>query len=72
MLSYVSPSIRKTARRSIWLEGSVSPQGRKALSSRGWIVKERVALLTGDPLQDKTASGAGMGATTTAIGVLAP
>ncbi len=57
--------------RELWLEGSVSPQGRKALASRGWTVKERVGLLT-DPLQDNNASGAGMGVTTTAIGVLAP
>ena len=58
--------------RELWLEGSVSPQGLKALTSGGWKVKERVALLTGDALQDQTASGAGMGATITSIGIIAP
>jgi hypothetical protein len=58
--------------RELWLEGSTSPQARKALVDRGWVVKERVAMLTGDPLQDKTASGAGLGATATGIGIVAP
>jgi hypothetical protein len=58
--------------REIWLEGSASPQSSKALTSSGWTLKERVALLTGDALQDQTASGAGLGATTTAIGVMTP
>ena len=43
-----------------------------SLVSGGWTVKERVALLTGDALQDQTASGAGLGATSTSIGVIAP
>lgn len=59
-------------KRELWLEGSASPQSRKALVDRGWMVKERVAMLTGKSLQDQTASGAGMGATTTAIGIVAP
>jgi hypothetical protein len=74
-VSIIARSVEKDARaksREIWLEGSASPQGRKALIDRGWTIKERVALLTGDPLQDQTASGAGMGATTTAIGVMTP
>ena len=41
----------------------------KALTDAGWEVKDRVALLTGDPLQDESASGAGLGITSTAIGI---
>ena len=73
--SSVVKGVEKDSRvktRELWLEGSVSPLGRKALINGGWTVKERVALLTGDALQDQTASGAGMGATSTAIGVIAP
>jgi hypothetical protein len=73
--SIIVKGVEKDSRaktRELWLEGSVSPQGRKALASGGWTVKERVALLTGDALQDQTASGAGMGATTTSIGIIAP
>jgi hypothetical protein len=57
--------------REVWLEGSASPAARQALANRGWTLKERVGLLTGEPLQDQTAAGAGMGATTTAVGVIA-
>ncbi len=53
----------------ILLEGSASPTARKALTDAGWEVKDRVALLTGDPLQDESASGAGLGITSTAIGI---
>ena len=71
----IAKGVEKDSRvktRELWLEGSVSPQGLKALTSGGWTVKERVALLTGDALQDQTASGAGLGATSTSIGVIAP
>lgn len=56
--------------REIWLEGSASPEANKALTERGWMVKERVALLTGQSLQEQTAAGAGAGATGTAIGII--
>jgi hypothetical protein len=56
--------------RELWLEGSASPESNKALSARGWKIKERVALLTGKPLQDQTAAGAGLGATATSIQVI--
>lgn len=62
----------KDKRREIWLEGSASPDSRKALTSRGWKVKERVGLLTGEPMQQLTASGAGMGATATVIKAVTP
>ncbi|MDX1707071.1 MAG: hypothetical protein R3274_00635 [Desulfobacterales bacterium] len=57
--------------RELWLEGSASPECNKALTARGWKIKERVALLTGKPLQDVTAAGAGLGATATTIQVIA-
>ena len=56
--------------REIWLEGSASPVAREALTKSGWTVKDRVALLTGKPLQDATAAGAGLGVASTAIGVV--
>jgi hypothetical protein len=56
--------------RELWLEGSASPESLKALTARGWTVKERVGLLTGEPLQDQTAAGAGLGATATSIQVI--
>ncbi len=56
--------------RELWLEGSASPECNKALSARGWKIKERVALLTGKPLQDVTAAGAGLGATATSVRVI--
>ncbi len=59
----------KGKQRELWLEGSVSPEARKGLSARGWKVNERVGFLTGTPLQEQTAAGAGMGAVGTAIGV---
>ena len=37
--------------KEIWLEGSASPDARQAMEALGWKVKERVALLTGEPLQ---------------------
>jgi hypothetical protein len=56
--------------RELWLEGSAAPDTNKALSARGWKIKERVALLTGKPLQDQTAAGAGLGATATSVQVI--
>jgi hypothetical protein len=56
----------------IWLEGSASPAAREALTSAGWTVKDRVALITGNPLQDATAASAGMGAALKSIGIIAP
>ncbi len=53
----------KAKTRELWLEGSASPESNKALTARGWTIKERVGLLTGEPLQDQTAAGAGLGAT---------
>jgi hypothetical protein len=53
----------------VWLEGSTSPTAREALTAAGWTVKERVGLLTGEPLQDKTSAGAGMGAASKAISI---
>ncbi len=38
----------------------------------GWTVKERVGLLTGEPLQNQTAAGAGAGATGNVIKKVAP
>ncbi len=58
-------------KRELWLEGSASPDSKKALTARGWTIKERVALLTGKPLQNQTASGAGAGATATSIKTIA-
>ncbi len=58
--------------REIWLEGSASPASNKALTARGWKVKERVGLLTGDPLQNQTAAAAGAKATTTVIKTITP
>jgi hypothetical protein len=60
----------KAKTRELWLEGSASPESNKALTDRGWTIKERVALLTGKPLQDQTAAGAGLGATATSIQVI--
>jgi hypothetical protein len=60
----------KAKARELWLEGSASPQAREALTGRGWLVKERVGLLTGESLQDKTASGAATGVTTRAVGII--
>ena len=60
----------KAEKRELWLEGSASPESNKALTARGWTIKERVALLTGKPLQDITAAGAGLGATATSIQVI--
>ncbi len=57
----------KAKERELWLEGSASPDSKRALTARGWKIKERVALLTGKPLQSQTASGAGAGATATSI-----
>ena len=56
--------------REILLEGSASPTARQALTDAGWNVTDRAALLTGDPLQDATAAGAGLGITSTAIGTI--
>ncbi len=61
----------KAQSRELWLEGSASPDANKALTARGWKIKERVALLTGKPLQDVTAAGAGLGATATSVQVIA-
>ncbi len=58
--------------REIWLEGSASPASNKALTARGWKVKERVGLLTGDPLQNQTAASAGAKATKTVIKTITP
>ncbi len=69
----IARSIEKTPKaekRELWLEGSASPEARKSLTSRGWKVNERVGFLTGKPLQDPTAAGAGAGATGAAIGVI--
>ena len=52
----------KAKTRELWLEGSASPESNKALTARGWKIKERVGLLTGKPLQEVTAAGAGLGA----------
>ncbi len=62
----------QAGKREIWLEGSASPASNKALTARGWMVKERVGLLTGDPLQNQTAAAAGAKATTTVIKTIAP
>jgi len=61
----------KAENRELWLEGSASPETNKALSARGWKIKERAALLTGKPLQNQTAAGAGLGATATTVQVIA-
>lgn len=61
----------KAKTRELWLEGSASPNANKALTARGWKIKERVALLTGEKLQDPTAAGAGLGATATTVQVIA-
>ena len=61
----------KAETRELWLEGSASPDSYNSLTARGWKIKERVALLTGKPLQDQTAAGAGLGATATTIQVIA-
>jgi hypothetical protein len=37
--------------KEIWLEGSISPDAREAAEALGWTVRERVGLLTGEPLQ---------------------
>ena len=58
--------------RELWLEGSASPVSRQALTARGWTVKERVGLVTGTPLQDQTAAGAGAGAVGSAVKRVAP
>jgi hypothetical protein len=58
--------------REIWLEGSASPASNKALTARGWKVKVRVGLFTGNPLQNHTAAAAGAKATTTVIKTIAP
>ena len=39
----------KAKNRELWLEGSASPKSNKALTARGWKIKERVGLLTGKP-----------------------
>jgi hypothetical protein len=57
----------KSKNREIWLEGSASPASNKALTDRGWKVKERVGLITGNSLQNQTAAAAGAKATTTVI-----
>jgi hypothetical protein len=44
--------------KEIWLEGSASPDVRQAMEALGWTVKERVGLLTGEPLQAVKDSGA--------------
>ena len=62
----------KAQNREIWLEGSASPLSNKALTARGWKIKERVGLLTGDPLQNQTAAGAGAAATGTVIKTVTP
>ncbi|MGD9251434.1 MAG: hypothetical protein PVG19_09440 [Desulfobacterales bacterium] len=62
----------KAKQREIWLEGSASPESNKALTARGWKVKERVGLLTGNPLQNQTAASAGAKATTTVIKTITP
>jgi hypothetical protein len=58
--------------REIWLEGSASPDARLALTANGWTVKDRVALITGEPLQQVTAEGAGLGVTGTVIKTIGP
>lgn len=61
----------KAKTRELWLEGSASPECNKALTARGWTVKERVALVTGEVLQDPTAAGAGLGAMAPAVQTIA-
>ena len=60
----------KAKSRELWLEGSASPESSKALTDRGWKIKERVGLLTGEPLQEVTAAGAGMGAVGAGVQVI--
>ena len=60
----------KAKSRELWLEGSASPESSKALTDRGWKIKERVGLLTGKPLQEVTAAGAGMGAVGAGVQVI--
>ncbi len=60
----------KAKQRELWLEGSASPEARKGLTARGWKVNERVGFLTGKPLQEQTAAGAGMGAVGAGIGLM--
>lgn len=62
----------KAKKREVWLEGSASPNSLKALTARGWKVNERVRLLTGKPLQNQTAAGAGGAATGAAIKIITP
>jgi len=72
-LSVVVASLEKQSKgknRELWLEGSASPATLKSLTAHGWQVKERVGLLTGTPLQNQTAAGAGGAATGTAIKII--
>ena len=62
----------RAKKREIWLEGSASPETNKAITARGWTIKERVGLVTGKALQDQTAAGAGAGAVGSAVKRLAP
>ncbi len=55
--------------REIRLGGSASPQASQALANRGWTVKERQGLITGQPLQDAQASRAGTTAVRGAVRV---
>ncbi len=52
----------RAKKREIWLEGSASPASLKRLKDRGWTVNERAGLISGEPLQDQTAAGAGASA----------
>ncbi len=60
----------KARQRELWLEGSASPEARKGLTARGWKVNERVGFLTGTPLQEQTAAGAGMGGVSVGVGLM--
>jgi len=74
-LSVIDASVEKQFKdknRELWLEGSASPACLKALTARGWKVKERVGLLTGTPLQNQTAAGAGGAATGAVIKIITP
>ena len=72
-LSVIAASVEKQSKgknRELSLEGSASPATLKSLTAHGWKVKERVGLLTGTPLQNQTAAGAGGAATGTAIKII--
>ena len=61
-LSTLAASIEKqykSKKREVWLEGSASPTSLKALTARGWKVKQRVGLLASKRPQNQTAAGTG-------------